>query len=235
MARQISCGDGIGTKISTACTQHATRFYAQSATSAYLLAPLIQDGRWTFLLFLFRRAVLVLVLRTDATIVSTYNRNLRAQSIGGGSAPLPGTRQLKESNSAREKTPPHTRGGIRANKTQNPPFSHTPNPTRMKILPFLTPLNTHTHTHTSSHTLAVAFNRLHYITWQLPPSALCPLIRPLPPRSAHPRPPPPSCRQTRAAAAAPVAATAAAAASARLYFFGSGARGRGGAGPGGAH
>ena len=47
-------------------------------------------------------------------------------------APLPDTRQLKESNSAREKTPPHTRGGIRANKTQNPPFSHTPKYTWMK-------------------------------------------------------------------------------------------------------
>ena len=57
--------------------------------------------------------------------------------------PLPSTRQLKRIHSRAKKTPPHTRGGIRANKTQNPPFSHTPKSTRMKILPFLTPLNTH--------------------------------------------------------------------------------------------
>ena len=109
--------------------------------------------------------------------------------------PLPSTRQLKRIHSRAKKTPPHTRGGIRANKTQNPPFSHTPKSTRMKILPFLTPLNTHIHTHTSSHTLAVAFYHLHYITWQLRPSALYPLTRPLPPRSPRPRPPRPSPRR----------------------------------------
>ena len=70
-----------------------------------------------------------------------------------GPTPLPDTRQLKESNSAREKTPPHTRGGIRANKTQNPPFSHTPKYTWMKN-PSISHAHksSYTHTHILSHT-----------------------------------------------------------------------------------